>query len=166
MSCDACHGKNHFKNYERCPKTKRNVRAVHECCDSDSSSCASLSTVTTAEVCTIQSPCDRPVYCNMFVNKRLIKLQVDCGATVNVLPRSYIDNKVIRRENINLEMWNDVTVKALGKCRVKTVKTVIGQKWNVDYVIVDRDLTPLLSRKAAETMKLITINYDNFELWD
>ena len=68
--------------------------------------------------------------------------------------------------NLPVLMWNDVTMKALGKCRVKTVKTVIGQKWNVDYVIVDRDLTPLLSRKAAETMKLITINYDNFELWD
>ena len=40
-----------------------------------------------------------------------------------------------------------------------------GDKFNVDYVIVDGDeLTPLLSRKAAERMKLITVNYENFEI--
>ena len=40
-----------------------------------------------------------------------------------------------------------------------------GDKFNVDYVIVDGDeLTPLLSRKAAERMKLITVNYENFEM--
>ena len=88
-SCDACKGKNHFKNSERCPKYKRNVHGVHEYgySDTDSSSCASISTVTTTDVCTIKSSEDSPVYCNMVVNKQLVKLQVDCGATVNVLPR-------------------------------------------------------------------------------
>ena len=38
-----------------------------------------------------------------------------------------------------------------------------GEKWKIDYVVVDQDLIPLLSRKAAEKMKLITINYDTFE---
>ena len=27
-SCDACEGKNHFKNSERCPKSKRKVHGV------------------------------------------------------------------------------------------------------------------------------------------
>ena len=132
--------------------------------DSDSSACASISTVTTADLCTIESSEDSPVYCNMVVNKQLAKLQVDCGATVNVLPQRYVRNKEIRHEDVSLKMWNDVTMKAIGKCRVKTVNHVTGEKWKIDYVVVDQDLIPLLSRKAAEKMKLITINYDNFEL--
>ena len=31
------------------------------------------------------------------------------------------------------------------------------------FVVVEAELTPLLSRKAAEKMKLITVNYDKFE---
>ena len=42
-------------------------------------------------------------------------------------------------------------------------KQSTGEKWKIDYVFVDQDLIPLLSPKAAEKMKLITINYDNFE---
>ena len=99
----------------------------------------------------------------MVVNKQLVKLQVDCGATVNVLPRRYVGNKEIRHEDVSLKMWNDVTMKAIGKCRVKTVNPVTGEKWKIDYVVVDQDLIPLFSRKAVEKMKLITINYDNFE---
>ena len=144
-SCDACKGKNHFKNSERCPKSKRNVHGVREYgySDTDSSSCASISTVTTADVCTIKSSEDSPVYCNMVVNKQLVKLQVDCGATVNVLPRRYVGNKEIRHEDVSLKMWNDVTMKAIGKCRVKTVNPVTGEKWKIDYVVVDQDLIPL-----------------------
>ena len=51
-------------------------------------------------------------------------------------------------------------MKAIGKCRVKTVNPMTGEKWKIDYVVVDQNLIPLLSRKAAEKMKLITINYD------
>ena len=45
------------KNSERCPKSKRNVHGVHEFgySDTDSSSCVSIRTVTTADVCTIKS---------------------------------------------------------------------------------------------------------------
>ena len=164
-SCDACKGKNHFKNSERCPKSKKNVHGVHECgcSETDSSSCAGISTVTSADVCTIKSSEDSPVYCNMVVNKQLTKLQVDCGATVHVLPRRYVGNKEIRHEDVSLKMWNDFTMKAIGKCRVKTVNPVTGEKWKIDYVVVEEDLIPLLIRKAAEKMKLITINYDNFK---
>ena len=36
------------------------------------------------------------------------------------------------------------------------------RKYKVDFVVVDQDaLAPLLNRKAAEMMNLITVNYDN-----
>lgn len=36
-------------------------------------------------------------------------------------------------------------------------------KYMVKFVVVQEELIPLLSRKAAEKMKLINVNYDNFE---
>ena len=33
----------------------------------------------------------------------------------------------------------------------------------IKYVVVEEELTLLLSRKAAENMKLITVNYDKFQ---
>ena len=33
----------------------------------------------------------------------------------------------------------------------------------IKFVVVEEELTLLLSRKAAEKMKLITVNYDKFE---
>ena len=33
----------------------------------------------------------------------------------------------------------------------------------IKFVVVEEELTLLLSRKAAEKMKLITVNYDKFQ---
>ena len=77
---------------------------------------------------------------------------------MNVQHQSYIGNEEIRHEDVSIKMWNYVIMKVISKCRVTTVNPV-----TVDSVVVDQDLIPLLSRKAAEKMKVITINYDNFE---
>ena len=34
----------------------------------------------------------------------------------------------------------------------------------VEFQVVEEDLTPVLSRKSAEMMELITVNYANFKL--
>ncbi|XP_041362008.1 uncharacterized protein K02A2.6-like [Gigantopelta aegis] len=59
-------------------------------------------------------------------------------------------------------MWNNSSFQALGRCKVKT-NPVTKRKYMVNFVIVEENLTPLLSRRAAEKMGLITINYHNFE---
>ena len=60
-------------------------------------------------------------------------------------------------------MWNKVKMKALGTCKLlfENPKTLL--KYIVKFAVVDKQLTPLLSRKAAEKMNLITVNYDQFE---
>ena len=101
----------------------------------------------------------------MLIRKQSVEMQIDCGSTVNILPKKYLEDKDIRPESVTLKMWNNMKTEALGKCRAKTVNPATGDKFNVDYVIVDDgELTPLLSRKAAERIKLITVNYENFEM--
>ena len=54
-------------------------------------------------------------------------------------------------------------MKALGTCKllVENPKTLL--KYRVKFIVVEENLTPLLSRKAAEKMELITVNYERFE---
>ena len=106
---------------------------------------------------------NEPIYCEMHVNSKPIKLQVDCGATICIIPKSLIDETQIESCNVSLKMWNKVKMKALGTCKllVENPKTLL--KYMVKFFVVEEDLTPLLSRKAAEKMELITVNYERFE---
>ena len=82
-----------------------------------------------------------------------------------ILPRKYSGDRQIRDETVTLKMWNGVTETNLGKTLIKVKDVKTSKKWNVDYVIVENDNhTPLPSHKAAEAMKLITVNYANFDV--
>ncbi|KAL9978632.1 hypothetical protein ACROYT_G016169 [Oculina patagonica] len=100
----------------------------------------------------------------MEINHQPVKLQVDCGATVCILPKCYLGDLQIRPEIVNLQMWNKSYVKALGKCKVHVRNPATMETFKVDFVIVDKDLTSLLSGSAAQAMGLITVNFDNFKV--
>ena len=89
--------------------------------------------------------------------------QIDCGATVCILPKRYLKSLEVRPEIVKLQMWNKSSVKALGKCKVHVKNPVTNEKFKVDFLIVD-EFTPLLSGNAAQAMGLITVNYGNFEV--
>ena len=160
--CNACGKKNHWSCSEVCGK-----RVVHTLSrdfdspdsDSDIASIDSLS----AYVNGVKTSKNKPIYCEMNVNDTPIKLQVDCGATVNIMPQSKIGNTSINRDNVTLEMWNKKQMNTLGTCKLPVENPKTTTKYLVKFVVVEEELTPLLSRKAAEKMKLITVNYGNFE---
>jgi hypothetical protein len=161
-TCRSCGVRNHFENSVVCKGA--GVKAVHteDHDDSLSSSDGSISSVIVHELKSSDDSRDKPLFCEMKVNKKVVKLQIDCGATVNILPRRYVMNLQLRDEAVDLKMWNKAITRALGKCKVKVKNPVTKQKYNIDFVIVKEDLTPLLSRKAAEKMNLITVNYEKF----
>ena len=188
-SCVVCKESNHFAGSEMCDgkkshkkdkkekkqrshkytqKKQRDVYAVDEDSESDFES-ASDSSSAEGSICAVVSsvsdPRSRPLYCKINIDNETVVHQIDPGATVCVLPAKHIGSRFIRPEQIGLKMWNGNTVSALGKCKIKVQNEKTGEKWNIDYVIVDdKRLTPLLSRKAAEMMGLITVNYHNFDL--
>lgn len=79
--------------------------------------------------------------------------------TVNILPRKYLETEEIQPTTIQLRMWNNSI--PIGTCFtvIKNVKN--GKKYSVEFVIVESDFTPLIGRKTAEVVKLITVNYNN-----
>ncbi|KAK3752443.1 hypothetical protein QZH41_003511 [Actinostola sp. cb2023] len=90
------------------------------------------------------------------------KMQIDCGSSVNILPRSKIGDKPIAPANITLEMWKD-RKKAMGTTKLEVTNPNTQHKYRLKFVVLDEELTPLLSRKAAEKMGLITVNYEQFQ---
>ena len=162
-TCDACKGRNNYRFSTQCSKT---VHGVQNYCNSDRSSTSygDICSVT-ADVHTLSSDDHGPFFCHMLIRKQSVEMQIDCVSTVNILHKKYVEDMDIRPEYVTLKMWNNIKTEALGKCRAKTVNPATGDKFNVDYVIVyGEELTPLLGRKAAERIKLITVNYDNFEM--
>ena len=111
----------------------------------------------------VASARDKPIYCEMLIRSKPVSLQVDCGATVSIIPKSHIGDSWLEPSNITLEMWNKARVMALGTCKLLLENPKTSQKYMVKFVVVEEELTPLLSRKAAEKMNLITVNYDKFE---
>ena len=100
----------------------------------------------------------------MEVNKKPVRTQIDPGSSVCILPKRYVENAQIRPEKVNLQMWNKTSLQALGKCKIEVVNPTTKQKFKVDFVIVDKELTPLLSGKAAQKMNFIKVNYDKFKV--
>ena len=91
-------------------------------------------------------------------------MQIDCGATVCVLPKHYLGDLPIRPERFRLQMWNKTSLPAaLGKGKVEVKNPTTKKEYKVDFVIVDNYLTSPRSSVAAQKMKLISVNYGKFE---
>lgn len=64
---------------------------------------------------------------------------------------------------VYLQIWNETSLPALGKCKVKVKNPTIKKEYKVDFIIVGNHLTPLLSSVAAQKMDLISVLYDKFK---
>lgn len=107
-----------------------------------------------------------PIYAEMILlsSQKTVKFQVDCGAEVNIISKKYVQDVALEASNITLQMWNGETSKVCGKVRVSIRNSENKKKYSVEFQVVNEDRTPLISRKTAESMNLITVNYDNFKL--
>ena len=105
-----------------------------------------------------------PIYVEMIVvdTKQPVKLQVDCGAEINVISKRYIPKVTLKESSMTLQMWNNMTKKTIWKTRLSVRNSDNNKKYNIEFQVVKEGRTPLIGRKAAEDMKLITANYDSF----
>ena len=64
--------------------------------------------------------------------------------------------------SVKLKMYNNTSLRPLGKCLLLPENPANGRKHCVEFQVVQEDFIPLLSRRAAEGNGLITVNYSNF----
>ena len=123
--CSKCNKRNRFS---RCcpPDVRSKVRVI----DEQSSDVEyevyedSVLTVYTDE--SIRHVSTGPLY------KTAIKLQIDSGATVNVISAKHVDINNVTSSSVKLKMYNDTSLKHLGKCLPLLQTLLMGTNtvWN------------------------------------
>ena len=94
-----------------------------------------------------------PIYAEMDFESKLIKLQIDCGATVNVMPAHLVDLSKLEPSKVTLRYYNNTLKPVLGKIRLPMDNPATGHKYAIMFQVIDEPSQPLLCRKAAEQMK-------------
>ena len=138
-------------------QSEKRVNAVHELDDSQESESE------VEYVLKVSNKCgsNRDIMAQMEIGGKVVSFQVDCGATTNVIPRSLVPDEELYPSHTPLHMWNNTTIEPIGKCRVVLRNCKNKKKYSVEFTVVEENLTPLLSKKASEQMRLITVNYEN-----
>ena len=103
----------------------------------------------------------RAVFENILVKQQLVRFQIDCGASVSILPLKYAEGEELAPCSQTLVMWHGSKMKSVGTCALKVVNPRNNEKFKVRFLVVNERLTPLLGLNATEKMKLLTIRKEN-----
>ena len=88
---------------------------------------------------------------------------MDCGSLINIIPKSIADKHKLTPTSKILIMWNKTEVTPLGRARLIVTNPANRNKYSMEFVVINEELLPLMGARAAQHMKLITVNWDNFK---
>ena len=176
QTCSACGKTNHFatkcsKNSPGRSKEKRSqqpiCKKVHQLDDitepaySSEEEILSVSFDHTANTVDM-SKFKNKIFTHMEIGDELVKIQVDSGASCNVLPQKLLpkDSK-IEKSDMKLTTYSKTNLKLLGVAKVSLSNPNNKKKYRVEFAVVDEDYTPLLGSSAAQQMGLITVQKEN-----
>ena len=69
---------------------------------------------------------DKAIFRKFIVNNKPVKIQIDSGVSVNVLPEQYVSPADIQATTTVLQMYNTSIVKLLGESKVKVYNPANG----------------------------------------
>jgi hypothetical protein len=79
------------------------------------------------------------------------RFQLDSGATCNIITANVLKESELQKTNQILTMFNNKTIKPIGKCKLKLVNPKNNEKFIAEFVVIkDEILTPLLGNKAVQ----------------
>ena len=162
-SCKKCGKQNHFAKV--CQQTKGRVHQIADECSSSESEYELISSVaqeTSINRCEVTT---HGVFAKLLLEKQAIRFQVDTGAETNLVSQEYVKHLEISPTSKRLLMWNRSSVNPIGTCIAKIVNPKDNKKYKVSFTVVPNEpkLTPIIGITAAEHMKLVTINSENFQ---
>ncbi|XP_022099928.1 uncharacterized protein LOC110984244 [Acanthaster planci] len=103
------------------------------------------------------------IMATFMINGQRIKMQVDCGATCNVLPQKYLPvGTTIDKSNKILSLYNnEATIPVVGTAMVLLVNPKTMQENSVPFVIIEGQSTPLIGSRSAQQLNLICVQHHN-----
>ena len=102
------------------------------------------------------------IFAHMEIANELVKMQVDSGASCNVLPRKFLPRDTeIKKTNLKLTTYSKTNLKVLGVPKISLGNPKNKKKYRAEFAIIDEDYTPLHGSSAAQQMELITVQEEN-----
>ena len=110
-------------------------------------------------------PIKLKIFATMEIKGHPVCFQVDSGATCNLISKNDLPDKcrIVHSKQV-LSMFNGSKMETIGKCRINLVNPKIDEECKAEFVVVNKDCTPLLDSKKVQEMKLIEVCYSNISL--
>ena len=109
---------------------------------------------------------NKRIMANMKIQGKIIKFQIDSGSTVNVIPRSIAGDDKLLPCDTDLQSWSGQSVIPVGRKQLVVENCKTKKKYNLEFIVVDGEYTPVIGKVDCEKMKLITVNYENINSMD
>ena len=121
--------------------------------------------VSTSEVINSVSDFPNQIYAVMEIQGKPVRMQIDSGASCNVLPKKYLLGAAeIQKTNKLLTAYSKQQISALGTVRVSMRNPRTRKKYNAEIVVVDGNYTPLIGAGAAQQMGLLVVQHHNIQV--
>jgi len=104
----------------------------------------------------------KEIYPEMLVDNKKVIFQIDCGASIKIIPAKHAQGHEIKSTSKTLRRWNGSQHKAIGTARIIMRSPKTRKKYSVEFVVVENGLTPLIGARAAQGIEIITVNDGNF----
>ncbi|CAB3981730.1 Hypothetical predicted protein [Paramuricea clavata] len=168
VSCKFC-GYKHVPDKKKCPawektsnRCKERNHFAKKCKKTSVYSIESEDKYEEISMVKVQAVREKAVFAKMHINNKAIKFQIDCGASANILPLKFAKDVELTPCTKTLVMWNGTKVKPLGSCTLPVINPKNDVKYQVKFLVVEGNWTPLLGLNAVEKMKLLTVHSKNF----
>ena len=168
ISCKFC-GYEHIPDKKKCPawgktcnRCKEKNHFAKKCKKASVYSIESEDEHEEIRMVKVQAVQEKAVFAKMCIGNEIVKFQLDCGASANVLPHKFAKDVELIPCTKTLVMWNGTKVKPAGACTMPVVNPKNDEEYEIKFLVVEEDLTPLLGLNAVEEMRLLTVHSENF----
>ena len=154
--CKSCHKMNHFASV--CKAKREAVRVCNDD-DSDGESIFALHSSDNIQY-------KRKLFANLTVGHSEVRFQLDCGATVNILPERVArealgHSLMIRPAEATLSMYDRSELRTVGMCTAVVIHPKTKEKFVLDFYITKTHDVPILGSEACQAMNFLTVNMEN-----
>ncbi|XP_061170925.1 uncharacterized protein LOC133180410 [Saccostrea echinata] len=116
---------------------------------------------------------EEKLYAEIQIEGKTVRFQLDCGSTVNVLPEEIYKQvcsdphlSMLQKADMTLVMFNKTECHLLGKRRLSVRNPKNNKRYNIEIVVVQGNLNPILGAKVIQGMNMITVNRENIAAVD
>ena len=148
QECFRCKRKKHFAISKIC-KDKHSEQKVNECFH-------------------VVGETIHKVHANLKLNGKSIKLMIDSGATVNVIPATFVKNNKMEHflkkgKKLDISVYGGKKVRTEGTMRVELINPVNRRKVTASVMVVNEKVLPILSCSLCQKLNFIRFNLEQFD---